>query len=1561
MASSAKSGTIRRSQRSVLDLDRGSEPFPAKVAEVCDILGIELRPPGLYLLLDDTQKLNVGKYGPREEWALRWLLKNFQSTDLQPGSPCAGFRAWLLLRELLVLNPPSNIARLLNAHNFTVTLQRTFNWLKTQVGHSQSFPIIDSHENAEAIADSSSATIETSPSDQFKKSRKRKRDGSHISSSQSTNPGNESECLYVSICSAIKQLNTLIGVSLEGSLDFATEHLESAFRSSPEQAAEILGSGLEVSSFFIDNTQPTLILGDLAHDPRFEDRSQYVRDIARVHDTCISAVVSMWDSRSVTSDDLLDQLSVRVFSTYALLPILQNLRVYESLSSSSPREFTIIQALEHLLVQYIILPARASFTKSKSWNSAAREDQASLTAEILLRPLAGTSDAKSRESSLVNSADLVTSAIPLLFRIAIHSLSRITSKHRSIEDSWLRHLFSQLEHCTSKSVLQLPHYISILIRMLRDALDHKVRLDDLVCAVVLPKVLNNSEGGFDTPDAPLYWTLIGLCLEIDANFFLTSVNENSQGNSGVTPNKNLASLLSQITETDGKMTPYGDINTAKLSKIVLPLAQAFAHARDLAAFLFIWEQQLTVCQQQRSVTTSNSVLPRSVWEDEKLILFVGHLIESSLTAGQIELVFQKIHTCFTSLESAGSTDRSNSLADLVILDSLVSGLAKESILSQLIVTVRPLYLCILGIVSDASNWPARQLWRFWRILTTFKERWPQLQGSITCKEAERLATDRAQELVHHSLSAEATNMGQVYLRKLYAFSFILSHASVQDIETDTTRSITDRATSVIETILSYRQSLCDNMSLGLIEYPMSTELVAQWDTQDDKISSVEVLLVGYICQIVTLPCVLSYLKVDLQHRFFQQLYWSAVAFKKARQPETGFINYLTIWQTLLDSELLRENVTVATSFRNFQASVFLAASNFQGSSRQRIDGESYELAFRGIQRTPVRAYDRGKRNKILDGLLRSLTSAELSTTMITDHISLLIEYICSCNNPFRVLFAIHKNSAEGPVKQLPADESPLLALVHRLDGEPGLMSTIVAMRALKRLVQCTLRRCVSTISQEKIVECLASFYDQLIKAGKDDFPTFSQHAFTSVFETSLSIFVQNISNFPELLKTKADSVKSLRLRHVQSLCDCLSRIHGDKTYIEGPIGRSETFLVLEGMISYSDLLAQSKLAEVSRQLSEMSEVLQTHKVPKNPKYSNDESVSSDHLLVQITRLETLWGVSKRNFRPAVLQAIKVLRTMRSPSDRKRLLRHFQHTVTKAEPEDRTALLRMLGNSEEGQRLDPENLLLLQRVILAQGDSKTRSEPYALELAQTFTALCSGLVHLTDFRARVLMMQSMSLFLRKEPRTISQWHIDSLLAAIAIVSARLVGTNDEQSTGVTYLGLCRMFSLILAMHRVKLGGRYHLVVPALQGLLRCLFALYPTASATWTTREHVSGVGAAHAAAYARLLTTICDPTVSAVTRSSKASRRGLTDDTKKARSTAGQHLQYVVMEYCHCQLTGRLQPEMKACLAAGLYAILDVMSHEVMRTMNEAMDSSCRSIFKALYEEHGRVGKRRRR
>ncbi len=57
-----------------------------------------------------------------------------------------------------------------------------------------------------------------------------------------------------------------------------------------------------------------------------------------------------------------------------------------------------------------------------------------------------------------------------------------------------------------------------------------------------------------------------------------------------------------------------------------------------------------------------------------------------------------------------------------------------------------------------------------------------------------------------------------------------------------------------------------------------------------------------------------------------------------------------------------------------------------------------------------------------------------------------------------------------------------------------------------------------------------------------------------------------------------------------------------------------------------------------------------------------------------------------------------------------------------------------------------------------------------------------------------------------------------------------------------------------------------------------------------------------------------------------------------------------------CQLKGRLTPEMKIALEPGLYAVLNVMTKEGMRTMNAALDDSGRAVWKVLYEEWRRFG-----
>ena len=212
--------------------------------------------------------------------------------------------------------------------------------------------------------------------------------------------------------------------------------------------------------------------------------------------------------------------------------------------------------------------------------------------------------------------------------------------------------------------------------------------------------------------------------------------------------------------------------------------------------------------------------------------------------------------------------------------------------------------------------------------------------------------------------------------------------------------------------------------------------------------------------------------------------------------------------------------------------------------------------------------------------------------------------------------------------------------------------------------------------------------------------------------------------------------------------------------------------------------------------------------------------------------------------------------------------------------------------------------------------------------------------------------------------VSQWHIDGLLCAITELTLPSAPRYGREHAGLVYTSMCRLYGTVLATHRTKIGGRYHLVVPALQGLMRCLFVTHGRnggSAAVLSLPPWLNGrepiLDGTHAAGFARLLTTLCDPTVSSVTRSTNRSRRELNDDTKKARGMAGQYLLYIIMVYCQCQLKGRLLPTVKAALTPGLYAVLDVMSQDTMRTLNAAINTSSRAIFKALYDDYRRFGR----
>ena len=227
--------------------------------------------------------------------------------------------------------------------------------------------------------------------------------------------------------------------------------------------------------------------------------------------------------------------------------------------------------------------------------------------------------------------------------------------------------------------------------------------------------------------------------------------------------------------------------------------------------------------------------------------------------------------------------------------------------------------------------------------------------------------------------------------------------------------------------------------------------------------------------------------------------------------------------------------------------------------------------------------------------------------------------------------------------------------------------------------------------------------------------------------------------------------------------------------------------------------------------------------------------------------------------------------------------------------------------------------------------------------------------LTPQSTQIHAMRCLNLLLQRWPQLVSQCMLENLLSTIAITASQFLRLRPSDHTAELYVGLSRLSATTFDYHRPKLGGRYHLILPALQSLLRPLFVPFTLVA---TSRHISSAFNATHANAYARLLTTLCEPSPSAVAHQKHRHKATLNDETKRAKDLAGQHLHYLVMTYCDCQLNGKLAAEgMKEALEPGLWAVLGCMGEEIKQTVNAGMDSRGRAVWKKLYEDWKKFGR----
>lgn len=183
------------------------------------------------------------------------------------------------------------MARLLNAHNFLRILQDTLQQSYDNAINQKTLGDVCVEGNV-GFADSSSATVEASPVEEPKKSRKRKRTDSNMCEMTDDFGANyEIELLYFSVCRVIERLNIFVTGLHDDSHGFVVEHLKASLKDAPERNAEILGISLHLANNSLRKIHFST-----------EDHMYIV-------DKCISSSIGFWKTCLATADDPSDKPS----------------------------------------------------------------------------------------------------------------------------------------------------------------------------------------------------------------------------------------------------------------------------------------------------------------------------------------------------------------------------------------------------------------------------------------------------------------------------------------------------------------------------------------------------------------------------------------------------------------------------------------------------------------------------------------------------------------------------------------------------------------------------------------------------------------------------------------------------------------------------------------------------------------------------------------------------------------------------------------------------------------------------------------------------------------------------------------------------------------------------------------------------------------------------------------------------------------------------------------------------------------------------------------------------
>ncbi|ETI20067.1 hypothetical protein G647_08101 [Cladophialophora carrionii CBS 160.54] len=1498
-------------EASMADLERMQGPAEVVLDEAAKILGIDLEQTIQRSFVGPFSKTTFGSQGFKEQWVLRWLLRKLKlgvpdsksngAAEEAQRSFAANAKFWSLLLSLTCSIPSDVCSEILSERHFYAALADMIREVLVHQGRGLT-------------------TFDASTTDyDHEGPPTKKRRLSPASDHQQKGAVELDRTIWIASHAACRCVDLFSSSSSDVA---ASSRQAPLWTGSLHTQSTLLGVLLES------------IVSIVRHGSRIPDKTLVA--------AMLNATLSFWES-NVSVSNLKDDERQQAFASHCLIPCLSLLDHLMDARFNQTPLMPSRTTLERLIAVNVVFPLRTTFSEqfTKKWRA---------TADILLyeqmdtllraynrqaRPSQDGSDV-----SQVVSGSSVQRSSWIIFDVAARSISFTDLRRRQQEQHYLDSLLIWLVHVTwphiprvtSTGILRQQFaedqsaWVSPLELLLDVARSRRLHISIPIVSYILQAVLDT-----DSQSAP--WSLLVKVIQLDSNILVPV-------STALASRTFLSQVVSRIESSTVTRSEYDLLR----DRLILPLMRDCARSRAYGVFVEAWQQCLadSIRTRYTSKYSQDEIPAMLVWEDDDVFdefktLSVLHA-PPGLASRMLEDVVESVKGLGDKIGS--TTEEFAKLATFsALLESTYSsgeqlGLSMDQLASLLFGAVD-----VLRRKSDfqGQRWRLRKLIRLLVESAGF-EALPPWVDSLLEPNCNFVSLNSA---FSFDPDHTRTQSGK-FLECLECFTLVVELAAKSR-----------RFVSKMEVEMHHLQEKAAQM----------TNRPHLWNGRDVECCDVEGLVIACIGRLLQRRSVFS-MYPDVFRQFIGDCVEEVTKSPPSKLAETPSPNLLDLWMAVLQDDAV-------------VCAPLLRKTLLEGITAALPSGETDLMVCRSVlESLGIETMGRVSVDKLANGMRDRLFQSIDSPTR--DSIAKDMSYLIYLDTLFPGIFINTKhldewwNLSATQFEFKHADPSPLAAIKRA-----HLSNTyLLAVEMLKQVLQAIWTRAIAlhnTTSSTDHVSWMVKRFEESEKQS----PLPETLPFSCIQMLLLCAFRSTVSDKAIVQDQRLQEMK--KFYHKRT-------IHHLELMSQEPLTQNTIFLLklaLDGFVSRLAFETEETIQQATGILiDKLRGFDHSHAECPFAKLNGQVGLSIRRKCLSLGMQSEAGHVQE--------EVSEWLQELLSCDDHSGVWTHSTISSLAARADlftrqrgagEWSMLLQVLRQKSQDASCQPTCAVVVASVLTHVKQQHIAQYPW---LAQELAEVASLPSHAEQLQevGLALALENCKQVLELHPVVINQSTLDRLLSSLRIVASSTTGTAHAKdvtklesmpSAGHLYDRLCVVVGAILGRHRRRLSDRYHLLLPVLQALLRCLF--WPgkksvkshrgTAVKTLVTfgktlpgwvRDSSGPLSLSSADQISRLLSSVCNPTVSAA-RSSNKRRNELNDEVKKARKLAGEHMQYLVSEYCRCFLDGQIVPSTKDQLMAGMYRVLDAIDRDMLRAMNAGMDPSTRAVFKNLYDDYHRYGK----